>query len=76
MPCAGEGGAFVDPSYLYARSKGQACMPCAGEAEGDELRRNYDFGEVVRRGFFPAEETQQAFVDAQGISKVRVLLHL
>ncbi|KAK9840841.1 hypothetical protein WJX81_008338 [Elliptochloris bilobata] len=28
----------------------------SGQAEGDELRRNYDYAEVVRRGCFPPED--------------------
>lgn len=35
------------------------CFICAhlasGEAEGDELKRNYDYSEIVRRGQFPAD---------------------
>ena len=27
----------------------------SGENEGDELKRNYDYSEVVRRGAFPAD---------------------
>lgn len=35
------------------------CFICAhlasGEAEGDELKRNYDYSEIVRRGQFPQD---------------------
>lgn len=35
------------------------CFICAhlasGEAEGDELKRNYDYSEIVRRGQFPSD---------------------
>lgn len=35
------------------------CFICAhlasGEAEGDELKRNYDYSEIVRRGQFPPD---------------------
>jgi hypothetical protein len=27
----------------------------SGENEGDELKRNYDYSEIVRRGAFPAD---------------------
>lgn len=44
-----------------------------GEAEGDEQRRNYDYAEILRRGFFPPEDQsaqQVAAAEAQGVSKV------
>lgn len=35
------------------------CFICAhlasGENEGDELKRNYDYSEIVRRGQFPPD---------------------
>lgn len=42
----------------------------AGEAEGDELRRNWDYGEVLRRGYFAPEGSPAAAADAEGISQV------
>lgn len=29
----------------------------SGQQEGDELKRNYDYSEIVRRGQFPADST-------------------
>ena len=49
----------------------------SGENEGDELKRNYDYSEIVRRGAFPADvaavDPAAALPGQQqdGIAKVR-----
>lgn len=51
----------------------------SGEGEGDELRRNYDYSEIVRRAAFPPDTAATVDPEAvdtrqpqEGVSKVRV----
>ena len=50
----------------------------SGEGEGDELRRNYDYSEIVRRAAFPPDssasvdpEALEAQQQPEGVSKAR-----
>lgn len=58
------------------------CFVCAhlasGENEGDELKRNYDYSEIVRRGQFPPDsaslDPDTAFSGAsETASQVRIV---
>ena len=45
----------------------------SGEGEGDDLKRNYDYAEIMRRGAFPVEAAAldpEALLPQLGISKV------
>jgi hypothetical protein len=51
----------------------------SGEADGDELRRNYDYSEIMRRTAFPPDsaavvdpEALDGQLQPEGISKVRL----
>lgn len=50
----------------------------SGEGDGDELRRNYDYSEIVRRAAFPPDssasvdpEALEAQPQPEGVSKAR-----
>ena len=46
----------------------------SGEQEGDELKRNYDYSEIVRRGQFPSDNPslEPDSVQAAGPSDVKI----
>ena len=44
----------------------------SGEQEGDELKRNYDYSEIVRRGQFPADSLPAEPDSVQGTSDVKI----
>ena len=44
----------------------------SGEQEGDELKRNYDYSEIVRRGQFPADNLPVEPDSAQAALDVKI----
>ena len=44
----------------------------SGEQEGDELKRNYDYSEIIRRGQFPADNLPVEPDSVQQVSDVKI----